>query len=102
MDSTPFNVNLTMGEIYLCLSIWFDNMYEKPAFLPLAPKGGAEGQNNKQQKEGESAKSAKGESGNDSEEQIRKCKTGSKQKAPEVRRRTCNISYTVLSSWYSC
>ena len=28
----PFNVNLTMGELYLCACVWFDNFHEKPAF----------------------------------------------------------------------
>ena len=35
IDFSTFSVNLTMGELYLVISIWFDNMHEKAAFHPL-------------------------------------------------------------------
>ena len=35
IDFSTFSVNLTMGELYLVISIWFDNMHEKAAFQPL-------------------------------------------------------------------
>jgi hypothetical protein len=35
VDGTPFAVNLTMGELYLCISVWFDNFHERGAFLPF-------------------------------------------------------------------
>jgi hypothetical protein len=35
VDGSPFAVNLTMGELNLCISIWFDNFHEKGAFLPF-------------------------------------------------------------------
>ena len=34
-DGNPFNINVTMGELYLYFSVWFDNCHEIPSFSPL-------------------------------------------------------------------
>jgi hypothetical protein len=49
----PFNVNLTMGEMYLCAGVWFDNFHEKPAF-GFALKTGADGSEEVQFEESDS------------------------------------------------
>jgi hypothetical protein len=49
----PFNVNLTMGEMYLCAGVWFDNFHEKPAF-GCALKTGADGSDEVRYEESES------------------------------------------------
>ena len=34
-DGNPFNINVTMGELYLYFSVWYDNCHEIPSFSPL-------------------------------------------------------------------
>ena len=84
MESTPFNVNLTMGEMYLCMSIWFDNMYEKPTFLPLATKESEGEKGTKYASEVELKNAIESELGKDSTKDGKNRVGSSKDKSAEV------------------
>jgi hypothetical protein len=84
-------VNLTMGEMYLCACVWFDNFHEKPAF-GCALKIGADGSEEVLYQDSESGEEVgesieidiEGERGSGENERVEKSK-GEDSDSPKIK-----------------